>query len=130
MDVSAATITVNFRETQASSSNIVQKTSAGGGVTLSTSGVYITNLLYSDFTSLTNRFYYVISTIVIGGVYYADQFVVRIQGNTDEEITAASSDAVSGTTAERPTLTTDDVGFEYFDTDIDSPIWWNGSEWV
>ena len=36
----------------------------------------------------------------------------------------------SGPTASRPTLTVDDVGYIYFDTDMDSPIWWNGTEWV
>lgn len=35
-----------------------------------------------------------------------------------------------GTTAERPMLTSADVGYAYFDTTISSPIWWNGSEWV
>lgn len=35
-----------------------------------------------------------------------------------------------GTTAERPILTTADVGYIYFDTTINSPIWWNGTEWV
>ena len=36
----------------------------------------------------------------------------------------------SGATADRPTLTVDDVGYVYFDTDMDSPIWWSGTEWV
>jgi len=36
----------------------------------------------------------------------------------------------SGSTADRPTLTVDDVGYVYFDTDMDSPIWWSGTEWV
>lgn len=35
-----------------------------------------------------------------------------------------------GTTLERPTLTINDVGYIYFDTDFDSPVWWNGTEWV
>lgn len=34
-----------------------------------------------------------------------------------------------GTTAQRPTLTTSDVGYMYFDTDIQSAVWWNGSAW-
>ena len=36
----------------------------------------------------------------------------------------------SGPTADRPILTTDDIGYVYFDTDMESPIWWNGSSWV
>lgn len=37
-----------------------------------------------------------------------------------------------GTTAERPVLDDSDeyIGFEYFDTDLSSPVWWNGTEWV
>jgi len=35
-----------------------------------------------------------------------------------------------GTTAQRPTLDADDIGYQYYDTDMDSPVWWNGSSWV
>jgi len=35
-----------------------------------------------------------------------------------------------GTTAQRPTLPSTEVGFEYFDTDLGSPIWWDGDSWV
>jgi len=44
--------------------------------------------------------------------------------------TRSNSRIPSGPTASRPVLTTDDVGYVYFDTDMDSPIWWNGSSWV
>lgn len=33
-----------------------------------------------------------------------------------------------GTTAERPSNVS--IGFQYFDTDLNRPIWWNGTEWV
>jgi hypothetical protein len=38
-----------------------------------------------------------------------------------------------GTTANRPTLTTDDIGAAYIDTTLTvpgKPIWWNGGGWV
>lgn len=35
----------------------------------------------------------------------------------------------TGTTAQRPTLTNSDVGYQYFDTTLDKPIWWNGTIW-
>lgn len=35
-----------------------------------------------------------------------------------------------GTTANRPTLTTNETGFSYFDTDLGQPIWWSGTGWV
>lgn len=35
---------------------------------------------------------------------------------------------LSGTTADRPAVT--EVGFQYFDTDLGKPIYWDGSQWV
>jgi len=35
---------------------------------------------------------------------------------------------ISGTTADRPSVT--EIGFQYFDTDLGKPIYWNGSGWV
>ena len=35
----------------------------------------------------------------------------------------------SGTTAERPTLDSNDSGFQYFDTTLNDPIWWTGTAW-
>ena len=34
----------------------------------------------------------------------------------------------SGKTEDRPTNA--DKGFQYYDTDINKPIWWNGSSWT
>jgi hypothetical protein len=36
----------------------------------------------------------------------------------------------SGTTAQRPTLTATDVGYTYFDTDLNARIDWNGTTWI
>lgn len=35
-----------------------------------------------------------------------------------------------GTTANRPTLTANDIGFLYYDTTLGFPIWWGGSSWA
>lgn len=35
-----------------------------------------------------------------------------------------------GSTANRPILKNINVGFQYFDTTINKPIWWNGTKWV
>lgn len=35
-----------------------------------------------------------------------------------------------GTTAKRPTLAAGDKGYEYFDTDLGYPVWWDGAAWV
>lgn len=34
-----------------------------------------------------------------------------------------------GTTAARPTLAAEQIGFNYWDTTLTKPIWWNGSVW-
>lgn len=35
-----------------------------------------------------------------------------------------------GTTTNRPTLTNRDVGFIYWDTNMNKPFWWNGISWI
>ena len=35
-----------------------------------------------------------------------------------------------GTTEQRPNVTTDDEGFQYYDTTLHKPIWWNGTQWI
>lgn len=35
-----------------------------------------------------------------------------------------------GATRYRPVLSMADVGYQFFDTTISKPIWWNGSEWL
>ena len=40
-----------------------------------------------------------------------------------ESITSA------GTTAERPTLGSGDVGFMFFDTTTKAAVWWDGTKW-
>lgn len=37
---------------------------------------------------------------------------------------------IRGTTLLRPTLTTTDVGYGYFDTDLTKEIWWTGTVWL
>ena len=35
-----------------------------------------------------------------------------------------------GTTSQRPTLTSENEGFQYYDTTLHEPIWWNGTQWI
>ena len=37
---------------------------------------------------------------------------------------------IAGTTAERPQVQHLHVGVQYFDTTLNKPIWWNGTNWV
>lgn len=41
-----------------------------------------------------------------------------------------SSIAKAGSTSNRPSLIASDSNFQYFDTTINKPIWWTGSNWV
>lgn len=36
----------------------------------------------------------------------------------------------SGSSSGRPMLTKYDIGYQYFDTSVNAPLWWNGTEWV
>jgi hypothetical protein len=38
--------------------------------------------------------------------------------------------SISGSTTSRPVLAVADRGYQFFDTAIGKPIWWNGSSWV
>lgn len=53
---------------------------------------------------------------------------VELITNTTPIPQRMAQDTTSGTTENRPTLTT--TGLRYFDTTLDKPIWWNGSKWV
>lgn len=47
----------------------------------------------------------------------------------NRQVTTNINVPASGTTAERP-VTGLQIGQVYFDTDLDSPIWWSGVNWV
>ena len=52
---------------------------------------------------------------------------------TVNRMTQGYAPARIGTTANRPTLTANDIGYFYMDTDLDAdgkPIWYNGTAWV
>lgn len=51
--------------------------------------------------------------------------VSRDNGTTWDQITVLT---LSGTTGSRPTVT--GIAYPYFDTTLNKPIWWNGTNWV
>lgn len=65
---------------------------------------------------------------------YAQQLSFKINGNgtkylgDDGEYHEVQQVSSYGTTANRPSNVS--IGFQYFDTDLNRPIWWNGTEWV
>lgn len=134
LTLTSASITATFKDFAEASTNLFIKknTTAGGSdeqieVLDATNGFFSVKVAAVNTVNLSQRNVYCIVTVVIGSVSYSDSFYVKIIENKGMSIT---SHAQSGATAERPTLTAFDIGFEFFDTDLSSPVWWNGSEWV
>lgn len=76
------------------------------------------------------------STTKLGTVYYDTDLgmpIFKSRQNTNVWCTAYGYSAdynIKGSTAERPTISSSSVGFQYFDTTINKPIWWTGSNWI
>ena len=64
--------------------------------------------------------------IPIGYILYESGFPISYDGSTWVSL----GKITSGTTANRPTLTSTDIGKVYFDTSIQQYITWNGTIWV
>lgn len=61
---------------------------------------------------------------------YATKYINSLHTYTSSDTwRVLESSTAQGTTANRPALTTQDVGVSYFDTTINSYIVWNGSTW-
>jgi hypothetical protein len=65
---------------------------------------------------------------------YFDQYsnVLRLYFNQIDSFTQAINIPDSGTTTNRPVSTVQTplaVGYLYYDTTLDRPIWWNGTVW-
>lgn len=134
LDLTSASITVTFKlyETDATSLFVKQNTAAGGSdaeveVLSASLGYYAVKILVANTSSLTARTIYAGISIVIGSATYTDALYFKIIENKG---TSTASYRTKGTTAQRPTLNLYDDGFQYFDTDLESPFWWNGTEWV
>ena len=122
VDLTDASYSCDLRETPTSSASV----SATPATFNTTYGIYKIPIQSSTLTNLGNKLYYCRSAITIGTADYDDSFYVRILDNTGITI---STHLVSGTTAERPTLTSADTGFTYYDTDLGVLIVWTGTAW-
>ena len=79
--------------------------------------------LYFDFDSIDAVDISDRQTLFTGVLYVNPDVNSPYQSNQNQNFRAW------GTTAERPVLTASDVGFEYYDTTLQAPVWWNGSAW-
>ena len=128
IDITSATITASFKETPNATSNTFQKTTSSGITHVSpTNGVYLIAVDQANVTSLTSKTYYMESVIDNGSEEYIQTDFCKILGNTGASVTVNRS---YGTTAQRPTLTSTDIGYMYYDTDLATVIWWDGTNWI
>ena len=58
-----------------------------------------------------------------------EKFITNDTQHTDFINSIEKLQPKKGTTAQRPILKSTDVGNQYYDTDIQSPIWWTGNAW-
>ena len=76
--------------------------------------------------------------VEIEGTYKSGQIVFDTEynklktytskGDFEEIVTRPFNKAIVGSSSTRPTSVP--IGFQYFDTQILRPIWWNGSAWI
>lgn len=81
-------------------------------------GLWITYVLFDG--TVINEYY-------IGTSIEDDEFK---RSENWKDTSSESAVSTHGTTQQRPTTTYIDVGFQYFDTTLNKPIWWTGMNWV
>ena len=135
IDLTSATIIFTVKEsTNDVSPEFTRSNTAAGGndneveVTSATDGLFLVKVSQANSLSLNVDSYYYDVQVNDGSnhVTHTGAFVVQ-QSVSD----GATTRRTSGTTAQRPTLTNtyEDIGFGYYDTTIDSKIFWNGTKW-
>ena len=134
IDLTSASITFSVKENTSDTSPVfTRKNTAAGGndneieVTSATDGLFLVKLSTANTSGLDIKAYYYSVTVNDGTSYITHSGSLIVQQSAYDGATVART---YGTTAQRPSLTTSDIGYMYFDTDMDSPIFWNGSSWV
>lgn len=89
---------------------------------VTTKNIFITN---SKFQNIVPDFDFYNNTKDLFYIFYYNNFV------KDCSSTYLGADIKTvGSTANRPILKNINAGFEYFDTTLNKPVWWNGTEWI
>lgn len=89
-------------------------------------GGYVTKDIISNVSILESGIDYVESNFITEG-----DKILDVDGNEYSLIETKNIKVRhAGTTAQRPILSASDTGYQYFDTTINKPISWNGSDWV
>lgn len=91
------------------------------------SAQYMSNMIYQNSDDVSIG-------ITVSGNDYQNSIDLKTNGDgtkylgDDGEYHEVQQVSSYGTTANRPSNVS--IGFQYFDTDLNRPIWWNGTEWV
>lgn len=127
VDLTSSTVVFNLKVSALATSNIFQKTSDDSDeieVLDAENGLITVKILSTDTSVLTDRDFF--SELITDSVSVINN-IIRF---SPFEGASSTYHRTSGTTAQRPTLGANDVGFEYYDSDLGYPIWWNGAEWI
>ena len=139
VDLSAATISVTFKQFPNSSTTLFTKTNGDGGEILvidATRGLFLLMLSATNTSSLNYKSLYCMQTVTVSGVVYSDIFYIRLKGvsQTADSVTASPiANVKTGTTAQRTayglTLGATDACV-WIDTDQNTAYFWSTDEWV
>ena len=134
IDLTSATITFSVKASVSDVSPLfTRKNTAAGGndneieITSASDGLFLVKLSTTNTTSLSTQAYPYTVTVNDGTSYITHSGFLIVQQSVYD---GASVTITYGTTAQRPSLTTNDVGYMYYDTTIDAPVWFNGSQWT
>lgn len=135
IDLTSATIIFTVKESYNDVSPTFTRTNTAAGgndnqvlVTSATDGLFLAKLSQTNTLALSTKAYYYDCQVNDGTNYVTHSGSLIVQQSVgDGDIERRTS----GTTAQRPTLTSnyEDVGYMYFDTTLGSPVWWDGANW-
>lgn len=99
------------------------------------------NILYQDDFDQENCIYEIRYNFDLNGeaIIIPNNCIINYKGgsisngiinNCGGYIGIRSNALIKGTIEQRPVLDTEDGGYQYYDTNLHIPIWWNGTQWI
>ena len=77
----------------------------------------------SGFVQNDSENEYYVSFILTNDYTLTSNKTIEVATNNNKLLFSGGNDS-------RPSLSTNNKGYQYYNTDLDKPTWWNGSEWV
>jgi hypothetical protein len=125
VEISSTNTTIVRECKKTSGSYLMAVHNIGNGVLIAY-GNYCLNFCNAGFSDSSGK-------VMFFNNFYSNAGIAGIEHLTPlllENFKIGVSYRKSGTTTQRPALTTGDAGFQYFDTTLGKPIYWNGTAWV